>query len=252
MNIIILGCNGNIGKFISGNLASDINNKVYGIDLHSKFLGENDKIIYYQNDFLKNGLNKDIKNMISSSKDQVCFINFIAKDYPVSRDDSETFLSKNSPFELDLDEVCNSFKITLGSSYKLLQEIMNFENQYIHLILMGSIFSRNLPNPKNYSESGNIYKPVAYSLSKSAQNILFKEACRTISGERLRINMLTMGGVQTGQNENFIKNYISQVPINKMVSLNDILECLNWLIFESPTMVNGCEFLLDGGWTLAN
>jgi len=252
MNIIILGCNGNIGKFISVNLAKNIKNKVYGIDLHNKFLGETDKIIYYQNDFLKSGLNKDLKNMISSSKEQVCFINFIAKDYPVSKYDSKSFLSKNSPFELDLDEVCNSFKITLGSSYKLLQEIMNFENKYIHLILIGSIFSRNLPNPKNYSEKGNIYKPVAYSLSKSAQNILFKEACRTISGEKLRINMLTMGGVHTGQNESFVKNYISQVPLNKMVSLSDILECLNWLIYKSPTMVNGCEFLLDGGWTLAN
>ena len=141
MNIIILGCNGNIGKFISVNLSKNINHNVYGIDLHSKFLGETDKIIYYQNDFLKNGLNKDIKNMISSSKDQVCFIKFIAKDYPVSQYDSKSFLSKNSPFELDLDEVCNSFKITLGSSYKLLQEIMKFENKNIHLILIGSIFS---------------------------------------------------------------------------------------------------------------
>ena len=42
MNIIILGCNGNIGKFISVNLANNKNNKVYGIDLHSEFLGEND------------------------------------------------------------------------------------------------------------------------------------------------------------------------------------------------------------------
>ena len=120
MNIIILGCNGNIGKFISVNLANNKNNKVYGIDLHSEYLGENENISYYQNDFLKNGLNKDLKNVITSSKDQVCFINFIAKDYPVSQYDSESFLSKNSPFELDLDEVCNSFKVTLGSYYKLL------------------------------------------------------------------------------------------------------------------------------------
>ena len=77
MNIIILGCNGNIGKFISVNLAKNIKNKVYGIDLHNKFLGETDKIIYYQNDFLKSGLNKDLKTMISSSKEQVCFITFI-------------------------------------------------------------------------------------------------------------------------------------------------------------------------------
>ena len=60
MNIIILGCNGNIGKFISVNLANNINNKVYGIDLHSEFLGENENITYYQNDFLKNGLKHNI------------------------------------------------------------------------------------------------------------------------------------------------------------------------------------------------
>ena len=44
MNIIILGCNGNIGKFISGHLANNINNQVYGIDLHNEFLGENERI----------------------------------------------------------------------------------------------------------------------------------------------------------------------------------------------------------------
>ena len=63
--------------------------------------------------------------------------------------------------------------------------------------------------------------------------------------------MITIGGVHSGQNKFFVNKYISQVPINKMVSLNDIADCLNWMIFKSPQMVNGCEFLLDGGWTLA-
>ena len=252
MKIIILGCNGNIGKFISNYLSKDLNNKIFGIDLHDNFLGENDRVNYFKVDFLKNGLNSEIKDMIFASQEKICFINFIAKDYPVSKSSSNSYLSQNSPFELNLDDVCNSFRITLGSSYILLQEIMKIKNKKIHLILVGSIFSRNLPNPRNYSEKGDIYKPIAYSLSKSAQNILFKEACRSLSCENLRINMLTMGGVQTGQNEAFVKKYISQVPLNKMVSLNDIADCLNWMIFKSPPMVNGCEFLLDGGWTLAN
>ena len=57
---------------------------------------------------------------------------------------------------------------------------------------------------ENYSNDGNIFKPVAYSLSKAAQNILFKEACRTLSCEKLRINMITLGGVYTGQNNDFV------------------------------------------------
>ena len=86
-------------------------------------------------------------------------------------------------------------------------EYKNFKdlNTAIKKILIGSIFSRNLPNPENYSNEGNIFKPVAYALSKAAQNMLFKEACRTLSCEKLRINMLTLGGVYTGQNNYFVK-----------------------------------------------
>ena len=122
----------------------------------------------------------------------------------------------------------------------------------IHLILIGSIFSRKLPNPENYSNEGNIFKPIAYALSKAAQNMLFKEACRTLSSEKLRINMVTLGGVYTGQNNFFVEKYTSKVPMKKMVNLKDIEDCLNWIIFKSPQIVNGCEFLVDGGWTLAN
>ena len=61
MNIIILGCNGNIGKFISVTSQNILIIIAYGIDLHNKFLGETDKVNYYQDDFLTNGLNKNIK-----------------------------------------------------------------------------------------------------------------------------------------------------------------------------------------------
>ena len=252
MNIIILGCNGNIGTFISDNLANCSNSKVFAIDIHENYNGNNKKVNYFKNNFIKKGLNNEIKKITSESSDVNCFINLIAKDYPVKDSNSELFLSKNSPFDLNLDEVCNSFRTTLGSSYLLLQEVMKLKNKDIHLILIGSIYSRNLPNPKNYSNEGNIFKPVAYSLSKAAQNILFKEACRTLSCEKLRINMVTLGGVYTGQNDDFVKKYTSKVPMKKMVNLNDIKDCLHWIIFKSPQIVNGCEFLVDGGWSLAN
>tara|TARA_B100000242_G_scaffold145660_1_gene103837 strand:- start:660 stop:1418 length:759 start_codon:yes stop_codon:yes gene_type:complete len=252
MNIIILGCNGNIGTFITDNLANYPNSKIFALDMHKNYKGENKKVNYFKNNFIKNGLNNEIKKMISESNDLICFINLIAKDYPVTKSNSDLFLSQNSPFDLNLDEVCDSFRTTLGSSYLLLQEVMKLNNKHVHLILIGSIFSRNLPNPENYSDDGNIFKPVAYSLAKAAQNILFKEACRTLSCEKLRINMLTLGGVYTGQNNNFVEKYTSKVPMKKMVNLNDITDCLNWIIFKSPQVVNGCEFLVDGGWTLAN
>ena len=250
MNIIILGCNGNIGKYIADSLASVSNAKIIGIDLHSRFLGVNKSVSYYKNDFVKEGLPNKLKELISGKNQNNCFINLIAKDYPVTK--SNNFLSDNSPFELDLDEVCNSFRVTCGSSYLLIKEIMSFPNSINHLILLGSIYSRKLPNPKNYSESNKVFKPVAYSLSKSAQNILFKEACRSLTSKKFRINMITLGGVYTGQDKFFVNKYIDKVPVKKMVDLNEIEDCLKWLIFESPIIINGSDFLIDGGWSLAN
>lgn len=252
MNIFVLGCNGNLGKTITDFLANSSNTNVYGIDLHSEYKGGNKTVNYFNCDFTESGFNKELKEIMNQSDETNCFVNLIAKDYPVTNTRTDTNLSLNSPFELCLDEVCESFKITLGSSYLLIQEVMRFNTKNNHIVLIGSIYSRNLPDPSNYSKKGDVYKPVAYSLSKAAQNMLFKEACRTISNEKLRINMITLGGVYTNQNDSFVEKYSSKVPIKKMTTLKDIENCLNWIIFNSPNVINGCELLVDGGWSLAN
>ena len=252
MNIIILGCNGNIGKFITDSIAKKRENNVFGLDLDPNYKGSCKSVKYFQNNFIEYGLDEELKKIINSSKKELCFINMIAKDYPVTKSSKNSFLSSNSPFELNLDEICESYKITLGSSYLLIQELIKLKNKKLHLILIGSIYSRYLPNPENYSTKQRIFKPVAYSLSKSAQNILFKEAVRSLSNEQFRINMVTLGGVYLDQNKEFVLKYSSKVPLKKMVNLSDIENCLNWIIFNSPNIVNGSEFLVDGGWSLAN
>ena len=252
MNIIILGCNGNIGKFIADSFAKKKENKVFGLDLDPSYNGLCEKVKYFQNNFIEYGFDPELKHIINSSEKELCFINMITKDYPVTKSSKHSFLCSKNPFELTLDEICESYKITLGSSYLLIQELIKLNEKKIHLILMGSIYSRYLANPENYSAQKEIFKPVAYSLSKSAQNMLFKEACRSLSNSLFRINMVTLGGVFLNQDKEFVLKYSSKVPLKKMVDLSDIENCLNWIIFKSPNIVNGSEFLIDGGWSLAN
>ena len=49
MNIIILGCNGNIGKFITDSFAENEENNVFGLDLDSTYKGSCKNVIYFQN-----------------------------------------------------------------------------------------------------------------------------------------------------------------------------------------------------------
>ena len=53
MNIIILGCNGNIGKFITDSFAENKENNVFGLDLDSMYKGSCKNVVYFQNNFIK-------------------------------------------------------------------------------------------------------------------------------------------------------------------------------------------------------
>ena len=70
MNIIILGCNGNIGKFITDSFANKKETSVFGLDLHPHYKGSCKSVMYFQNNFIKYGLDEELKNsntLISSS-----------------------------------------------------------------------------------------------------------------------------------------------------------------------------------------
>ena len=69
---------------------------------------------------------------------------------------------------------------------------MKLNNKYVHLILIDQFFSKP-PNPENYSKKVIFLSQHIHC--QRSQNILFKEACRTLSCENLRINMVTLGSL---------------------------------------------------------
>ena len=86
----------------------------------------------------------------------------------------------SSPFDLPVSDIAESYSVTLGSSYKLIQEIQKLGDTPYHVILVGSIYGISLPRHNIYKHpddnSPMLFKPVAYSLAKAAQILLLKEA----------------------------------------------------------------------------
>jgi len=256
MTIVILGSSGNLGTVLVEYLSNKLSERIFCIDhLKSKSNLCKPKLRFCNFDFLVEGFPPELIKNFLEIEDHFTFINLIAKDYPVLYSLKSSGFN-NSPFELSLEELCKSYEITLGSSYKLIQEVQKLNISSYHIIFTGSIYGISLPQHRIYNDTEHStsmrFKPVAYSLAKSAQIMLLKEAVRSFGSINKRFNMISFGGINLDQDKEFQIRYKKITPSNEMVSLSEVCSSFYFMISHSPPSLNGTNLIVDGGWSCAN
>ena len=69
-------------------------------------------------------------------------------------------------------------------------------------------------------------------------------------GEKgLRINQIVLGGVYNDQDGEFVKAYSENVPMGRMVKVEDIYGPIALLISDSSSYMTGLSITIDGGYT---
>ena len=117
----------------------------------------------------------------------------------------------------------------VGSNYKIYEGLKFKKNIY------GGKFSLNTP--------------ASYSTTKSALLGLMKYIATNFGKHGIRSNALTPGGVFDGQEKKFVRNYINQVPLNRMAKFNDYDGAILFLVSEASSYMTGANLVVDGGWT---
>lgn len=127
----------------------------------------------------------------------------------------------------------------------------NSYTQDSSVVVTSSIHSVIGPRFDTYKDS--LYKgkkmssSIAYSASKSAMNGMVKYLCSYLSEERIRINAVLPGGVYSGQEENFIKNYSKHVPLGRMANSKEIANIIYAICSDEFSYMNGQLVIADGG-----
>lgn len=98
-------------------------------------------------------------------------------------------------------------------------------------------------------EGRPINTPAAYSAAKAAVVGLVRHLAAELGPWNIRVNGLTPGGVSSGQNGVFQRNYSRRVPLGRMAEGRDMVGPALFLLSDAASYVTGHNLVVDGGLT---
>jgi NAD(P)-dependent dehydrogenase (short-subunit alcohol dehydrogenase family) len=120
------------------------------------------------------------------------------------------------------------------------------------IVNIGSLYASIAPEPRFYDHLPGdppFLKPAAYGASKAAVLNLTRYFARLWGPHGVRVNAISPGGVEGGQDEDFLAKYTARVPLGRMAQEADLGGPLVFLASEASRYVTGHHLQVDGGFT---
>ena len=199
----------------------------------------------------KESLGNSLNQILDNWGPPYGLINNAALDSPPNADTSE-----NGPFE---EYPVASFEKIMDVNVKgvfLCSQI--FGNQMAKngkgsIVNICSTYGILSPDQRIYeyrSDDGDpFYKPVAYSVSKSALLNMTRYLSTYWAKNAVRVNTLTLGGVFNAQDDRFVKNYTAKIPLARMANEYEYNGAVIFLMSDASLYMTGSNLVIDGGFS---
>ena len=92
-------------------------------------------------------------------------------------------------------------------------------------------------------------KPITYSVIKSGLIGLTKYLSTYWVDKNVRCNAICPGGIQDGQNEEFIQSVSKLIPMNRLAKPDEYQTTIIWMLSDASSYLNGSVISVDGGRT---
>jgi NAD(P)-dependent dehydrogenase (short-subunit alcohol dehydrogenase family) len=93
-------------------------------------------------------------------------------------------------------------------------------------------------------------KPVTYTVVKAGLHGLTLYLATYWAREGVRVNTITLGGVESGQPAEFLEKASAKIPMGRMARPDDFKGALVYLCSDAAAFVTGANLVVDGGKTI--
>lgn len=121
------------------------------------------------------------------------------------------------------------------------------------IVQTASIYGVVAPDQRIYEGSSYLGRPIntpaVYSVSKAAVIGLSQYLSTYLAPHGIRVNTLTPGGIESGQNDEFRRRYSARIPLGRMGRPDELTGALLYLASDASSYVTGQNLIVDGGLT---
>ncbi|MCQ1539546.1 SDR family oxidoreductase [Methanocalculus taiwanensis] len=154
--------------------------------------------------------------------------------------------------DVTYEDFCQNLSMHLGGYFYMSKAValMMMKQRCGNIVNMASIYGFSAPRFDIYRGT-NMTMPIEYAAIKGGIISLTKYLASYLGEYNIRVNAISPGGVETNQNESFIKKYSSRVLLgNRMAQTEDISGALIFLLGDHSKYITGHNIIIDGGWSL--
>ncbi len=254
---VVTGATGILGRRFCAGLA-EFGANVVVTDLDQGQTGELAQTLQKQHGVKALGVACDVSSeksvieMVRKVTDQFGEIHVLHNNAAGKSDDLDQFFA---PFEqYSLDQWRRIMAVNIDGMFLVAREVgrqMTQQAKGGSIIQTASIYGVVAPDQRIYAGSHylgrQINTPAVYSASKAAVIGLTRYLATYWADKGIRVNALSPGGVESGQNETFMRNYSARVPLGRMAQADEMVGTLIFLASDASSYVTGQNFLVDGG-----
>ncbi|URN96118.1 MAG: SDR family oxidoreductase [Candidatus Pristimantibacillus lignocellulolyticus] len=195
---------------------------------------------------------QSVISMVDSVRSEFGSIDILHNNAAGKSNDLNAFFAPFEEYELNQwNQIMSTDLDSMFLVAKHVGKVMKEQGQGGSIMQTSSIYGIMGPDNRIYEGSyyleRGINTPAIYSAAKAGVIGLTRYLATYWAKDNIRVNTITPGGVESGQNDVFKEKYSNRIPLGRMAQPEEMVGALIFLASDASSYITGQNIIIDGG-----